>query len=73
MTSEKAFGLQSTLREGKRSDSSIWCAKKSLRSSNGILSDVSALGSGQALVRADWRVGEVLKLILQTLRSKRVS
>ena len=45
----------------------------SLRSSHGILSDVSALGSEYALVRADWRVGEVLKLILQALRSKRVS
>ena len=46
MTSEKAFGLQSTLREGKRSDGSTWCVKGSLRSSNGILNDVSALGSG---------------------------
>ena len=65
MTSEKAIGLQSTLRERKKSDGSTWCAKASLRSSHGILSDVSALGSEYALVRADWRVGEVLKLILQ--------
>ena len=34
---------------------------------------ISALGSEYALVRADWRVGEVLKLILQALRAKRVS
>ena len=73
MTSEKAFGLQSTLRERKRSDGRTWCAKESLRSSQGILSDDSALRSELALVRADWRVGEVLKLILQALRSKRVS
>ena len=46
MTSEKAFGLQSTLREGKRSDSNTSCTKRSLRSSNGILNDISALGSG---------------------------
>ena len=34
---------------------------------------ISALGSEYALVKADWRVGEVLKLILQALRAKRVS
>ena len=46
MTSKKAFGLQSTLRERKRRDGSTWCAKGSLRSSHGILDDVSAFGSG---------------------------
>ena len=39
VTSEKAFGLQSTLRERKRNDGSTWCVKGSLRSSHGILSD----------------------------------
>ena len=34
---------------------------------------ISALGSEYAFVRADWRVREVLKLILQALRAKRVS
>ena len=39
MTSEKAFGLQITLKERKRSDGSTWCVKGSLRSSHGILND----------------------------------
>ena len=46
MTSKKAFGFKSILRERKRSDGSTWHAKESLRSSHGILSDVGALGSG---------------------------